>query len=57
MATSSFNKDFTLDSKEAVNSFTRIISTPTKCVKSDRNLTSPERERQGEQKLRRILSR
>ena len=28
MATSSFDKDFTLDSKKAVRSFEKIISTP-----------------------------
>ena len=28
MATSSFNKDFTLKSKKAVESFEKIISTP-----------------------------
>jgi hypothetical protein len=57
MATSSFNKDFTLDSKKAVDSFTKIITNPAKSVKIDRTLTSPERERQGELKLRRMLSR
>lgn len=57
MATSSFNKDFTLDSKKAVDSFVKIISTTTKSVKLDRKLTSPERERQGELKLKQILSR
>ncbi|MEQ8154370.1 MAG: hypothetical protein ABRQ25_05740 [Clostridiaceae bacterium] len=57
MATSSFNKDFTLDSKKAVESFAKIISNPTKSVKLDRNLTSPARERQGEQKLKQMLSR
>ncbi|SHK41602.1 hypothetical protein [Paramaledivibacter caminithermalis] len=57
MATSSFNKDFTLDSKKAIDSFTKIITNPAKSVKIDRTLTLPERERQGELKLRRMLSR
>jgi len=57
MATSSFNKDFTLNTKKAVESFERIISTPKKSVKINRNLVSPEKERRGEQKLKQMLSR
>ena len=57
MATSSFNKDFTLNTKKAVESFERIISTPKKSVKINRNLVSPEKSRRGEQKLKRMLSR
>jgi hypothetical protein len=57
MATSSFNKDFTLNSKKAVDSFAKILSTPPKSVKIDRSLVSPEKERRGEQKLKQILSR
>ncbi|MCR6546605.1 hypothetical protein [Dehalobacterium formicoaceticum] len=57
MATSSFNKDFTLNTKKAVESFERIISTPTKSKKINRNLVSPEKERRGEQKLKQMLSR
>lgn len=57
MATSSFNKDFTLSSKSAVDSFAKIISTPTKSVKVDRDIISPEKERRGEIKLKQMLSR
>lgn len=57
MATSSFNKDFTLNSKKAVDSFAKILSTPTENVKIDRNLISPEKERRGELKLKQILYR
>jgi len=57
MATSSFSKDFTLNTKKAVESFERIISTPTKSVKINRELLSPEKERRGEQKLKQMLSR
>ncbi len=58
MATSSFSKDFTLDSKKAVDSFTKMITSPTKStIKIDRTLTSPERERRGEKKLKQMLSR
>ena len=57
MATSSFNKDFTLTTKKAVESFERIVSTPTKSIKVDKELLSPEKERRGEQKLKRMLSR
>lgn len=57
MATSSFNKDFTLNTKKAVESFERIVSTPNKSVKINRNLVSPEKERRGERKLLQMLSR
>ncbi|SQB34168.1 hypothetical protein [Clostridium cochlearium] len=57
MATSSFNKDFTLKTKKAVESFERIVSTPTKSIKVDKEFLSPEKERRGEQKLVRMLSR
>lgn len=56
MATSSFNKNFILDSKKSVDSFTRMISNPAKSVKIDRTLTSPSKERQGELKLKQMLS-
>ncbi|MEN6487420.1 MAG: hypothetical protein ABFD66_00825 [Smithella sp.] len=57
MATSSFNKDFTLNSRKSVESFSKMMATPAKSVKIDRNLTSPENERRGEQKLKQMLSR
>jgi hypothetical protein len=57
MATTSFDKDFTLASKKSVDSFVKIISSNAKSVKLDRTLISPDTERQGEQKLKRILSR
>ncbi len=57
MATSSFNKDFTLNTKEAVESFERIISTSTKSIKIDKELLSPEKVRRGEHKLIQMLSR
>ncbi|MBK5211745.1 MAG: hypothetical protein JJE36_05475 [Coriobacteriia bacterium] len=57
MATSSFSKDFTLTSKKAVDSFTKIISVPAVSVKIDRSLLTPERERQGELKVKQMLSR
>lgn len=57
MATSSFNKDFTLDSKKSAESFAKMIASPAKSVKIDRTLTSPEKIRRGELKLKQILSR
>jgi len=58
MATSSFTKDFTLDSKKAVDSFERIISAPAASkVKIDRTLTSPESTRRGETRLKQMLFR
>lgn len=57
MAISSFNKDFTLNTKKAVESFEKIISTPTNSLKINRELVSPEKERRGERKLKQMLSR
>lgn len=57
MATSSFNKDFILNTKKAVDSFERIISTPVKSIKINSGLVSPEKKRRGEHKLKQILSR
>ena len=57
MATSSFTKDFTLNSKKAVDSFEKIMVTPTNKVRIDRTLTSPESKRRGEIRLKQILSR
>ena len=56
MAMSSFNKDFTLNTKKAVESFEKIISTPTNSLKINRELVSPEKERRGERKLKQMLS-
>ena len=56
MATSSFEKNFTLDSKKAVDSLTKMISTPSGSVKIDRTLTTPKNTDRGEQKLKKILS-
>ena len=37
MATSSFSKNFILDSKKAVDSFTKMIVNPSKSIKIDTN--------------------
>lgn len=57
MATSSFDKDFTLKSERAVKSFIDIVNNPKSSTKIDRSLTSPDRRKQGEDKLKRIFSR
>ncbi len=57
MATSSFTKDFTLNSKKEVDSFEKIVSTPKESVKIDRTLVSSEDEKRGELKLKQMLSR
>jgi len=57
MATSSFDKDFTLETDKAVDSFVKILSTPLKPVKIDRSLISAEKEKRGEVKLKQMLSR
>jgi hypothetical protein len=46
-----------LNTKKAVESFERIISTPKESFKINRSLVSPEKERRGEEKLKQILSR
>ena len=56
MATSSFNKDFVLDTKKTVESFEKIISTPKKTLVIDKNILTKEKERQGEERLKQILS-
>jgi len=57
MATSSFSKDFTLDSRKSVESFAKMVAAPANSVKIDRSLTSPDKERRGEDKLKQMLSR
>jgi hypothetical protein len=44
MATSSFNKDFTLNTKKTVESFERTISTPNKSIKIDKSLGTAEKD-------------
>lgn len=57
MATSSFDKDFTLKTKKEVDSFIKIISTPVVSKKIDRFLTSPENWQKGEELLDRLLNK
>lgn len=57
MATSSFSKDFTLNTKKAAESFEKIVSTPTKSIKINKELLSSEKKRRGERKLKQMLSR
>lgn len=57
MATSSFNKNYTLDSKRAVDSFLSIVSAPPKSVEIKRDIVSPENKMRGEERLKQILSR
>ena len=56
MATSSFNKDFILDTKKAVVSFEKINSKKKKKLVIDKNILTAEKERQGEERLKQILS-
>ena len=57
MATSSFGKDFTLDSKKAVESFEKIMTSSVKNIKINKELISAEKQKLGELKLKQILSR
>ena len=56
MAISSLNKNFILDNKKANDSFTKMLINPSKSIKIDRSLTSPDKEKQGELRLKQILS-
>lgn len=56
MATSSFNKDFTLKSKKAVKSFVESLENPSSSFKIDRSLTTYEKRKAGVKKLRKMLS-
>ncbi|WP_165974150.1 hypothetical protein [Marinitoga lauensis] len=55
METSSFNKDFIFKSKREVESFIKITQTPSKPIKIDRKLVSPEKEKEGVEELRKTL--
>ena len=57
MATSSFDKHFILKTKKEIKSFRKIISMPSKPIKIDRNLVSPEKEKEGIKKLEKIFYR
>ncbi len=57
MATSSFSKDFTLSSKKSVDSFVKIMNSSSEDLKIEKSLVSTEKERRGELKLRKMLSR
>jgi len=58
MATSSFYKDFTLSSKQAVESFLKIVSSADdkRGIKIDRMIITEENKKSGEAKLKQILS-
>ena len=57
MATSSFYKDFTLNSKQSVESFLKIVSSANekKGIKIDRMVITEETKKSGEEKLRQML--
>ena len=57
MATSSFYKDFTLNSKQAVESFLKIVSSANekKGIKIDRMVITEETKKSGEEKLKQML--
>ena len=57
MATSSFNKEFKIRSKKGMKSLEKIVNKPRKGKRISKNLTSPDRIKQGEEKLKRMLSR
>lgn len=56
MATSSFDKDFSLKSPKEVDSFVEILSSPCNGVKLNMNLVSPKRKRSAEKSVKRMLA-
>jgi hypothetical protein len=56
MATSSFSKSFIITSKEEADAIAEAIDTHAK-IKIDKNITTPEKERKGVLKLKKMLSR
>ncbi|OHW63378.1 hypothetical protein EUAN_02420 [Andreesenia angusta] len=56
MATSSFDKKFTLDTEKAVDSFVDIFNNPVNSIKIDRSLASAEKSEGGTERLKKILS-
>lgn len=56
MATSSFSKDFTFNTKKAVESFEKIISTNANRISINKALLPKENEIRGEKKIRQMLS-
>ena len=57
MATTSFDKDFTLDTKKSADSFIKFLTTPVPSIKIDKGLASQSNVDRGEEKLKKILSR
>lgn len=56
MATSSFDKEFVLNTKKEVDSFTKIISTTVISKKIDRSLTSYENRQRGDELIIELLN-
>jgi hypothetical protein len=56
MATSSFDKHFTLDSERALESFSAFLSEKPSPITVDRSKTSPEAMHRAEEKLMHIMS-
>ncbi|MBS9776251.1 MAG: hypothetical protein KGV57_04110 [Fusobacterium sp.] len=57
MATTSFDKEFVLDSEKAIKSFEKIISSQSKSIKIGKEFISEDDIKRGEEKLKSILSR
>lgn len=55
MPTSSFDKDFIIDNEKAASSLAAIIEQKVKSKKIDRSLTSFDKEKKGEFKLRKLF--
>jgi len=57
MATTFFDKDFTLDTKKSADSFIKFLTNPVPSIKIDKGLASQSNVDRGEAKFKKILSR
>lgn len=56
MATSSFNKKFSIESEKGLMSLVNIINNPKKSKEINRSINTHSRIKQGEETLKRIFS-
>lgn len=57
MATSSFDKKFVLDTKEAANFFVKAVIEPAESIKIDRSVLDAKKTKRGEEAFLKMLSR
>ena len=57
MPTESFDKEFILKSEKEIESFLKIISSPVQSIPVDKNITSPEKEECGIEKIKAMFQK